>query len=169
MIFSRKANAYFIPNLPEHWFIGGSAAISAYIHIPIFNDIDLFFRNKKEVNTTLKNYNLLATAVNPTYKIHDKQVQFINNQFHMSLCDYFESVDFTICQIAIMDGKLYYTEQAQYDIDNLFIRPTNVKTKGKHSISRIKKYMERGFNPAPGLLTWVVDIDEEGFNASTTY
>jgi hypothetical protein len=117
------------------------------------SDIDVFFTNLSE----LKNYKLFLTknGYNSTespfgcinlVKSGHKTIQLIVKKFN-DVNHILDSFDFTICQLALNKNEAVSGQTTLSDIDKKIINIHRWSETPGHTMKRIFKYMDKGFNP----------------------
>jgi hypothetical protein len=88
-------------------------------------------------------------------------MQYVCSAFHPTVENLFQTFDFTICQFVTDGHEIIYTERAEQDLKD---RVLNIEPQYFKLISRpgrLIKYMNIGYDPAPGLLSWALDLDSK--------
>jgi hypothetical protein len=163
------------------WVAGGAArAVFEDAELNPKSDIDIYFpafehtdpaawdltrdsvRNAflriRSQNKTRSGTETLRGTVGKLHEAPEFAVQLIGSAVHPDVEHLFRSIDFTVCQFATDGHTLVYTEAAERD---LAARVLNVETEYKKVVSRparMAKYLNYGFDPTPGLLTWAFDL-----------
>lgn len=118
-------------------------------------DYDLFFMNAEQRDKTkgmLETFGYRLVFACPqgelfTYKRKGVKVQMICKRFYTSIEDLLDSFDFTACQIALYDGKLYVTKQTIRDIKRKELRLNKIEYPVA-TLNRIQKYLAKGYKPS---------------------
>lgn len=95
-----------------------------------------------------------------------RKIQIINVNFYKNVRDLLEDIDFTICRVATDGRVIVYDSRAPDDLKNKIIRPV-VSKRTNNSAKRYYKYIHRGFTPAPGMLSWPLDLDNDATQVET--
>ena len=116
-------------------------------------DIDMFFEGEGQ-RKRFKSYNnhLFSNLVHEspnaeTYKFDQHTIQLIKKDF-ISFGDYFEQVDFTICQFVMEGGHFYSTTSAIVDaLKGQLVVKSIQEGFELDSLRRAFKYQQKGFKP----------------------
>ncbi|RYD39676.1 MAG: hypothetical protein EOP83_36415 [Verrucomicrobiaceae bacterium] len=110
---------------------------------------------KKDETGNNKTITLLAEFKTPwqIQKPVPFKFQIIRSGYYENIGELFRSFDFTICQFATDGHHVIYTEQAERDLASKTLSYEPDYPIGHSRVERLLKYVNRGFTPAPGVLS----------------
>ena len=162
------------------WVAGGAArAVFMGEEIDGPSDVDFFaatYQQSHQMLSSLASYtttNGFQQAMSDTGTVNREakvvslygepsfKVQMVRSAYHEDLPALFRSIDFTICQFATDGHRVVYTERAEQDLENNILNVEHEYRKVVTRPARLYKYLRRGFDPAPGLLSWALDLNNQ--------
>lgn len=180
--FVHSRDAGFVNNLitpdPKGPWIAGGACLAWYQNKPCATDIDLYFRNRKqlekfepEFRQAVSSYNggiyneiqsdnartLVAEIDSRKFK-----VQLIWKEFFDSPKSVIDSFDITVCQIAWDGQQVYYTSSFVNDFAKRQLRFHNIN---HQSHKRLVKYMVYGYELDNESLKQLINSDKVDWDA----
>lgn len=154
-------------------WVAGGAARRMFLDQPLWqSDIDVFFSSNETVDVSAVTTHLIALGFHMrhtsqrafTMRRDALTVQVCSNALEAGSPGYpdltalFGTFDFTVAMFAFDGERLFATEEALDDIKARRLRVPNRDVKTP-SVSRLLKYLDEGFTPAPADLPWLFDLD----------
>lgn len=143
-------------------WIAGGAIRRTLDERPLDSDIDVFFKNKEQMDFTIthlkhEGFKESKKTEHHVELVKDKlKIQCINFMYYDKVEDLLDSFDFTICQFAT-DGKhLYTTPMALWDLARKRL-VINKITFGVATLRRLIKYQKQGYYACSGALTQLLE------------
>lgn len=156
----QKISPYFMMGeLSKYAILGGGSLRTIFDKNDKLVDFDLFFRQSTDLEAArriLERYGCKLVFACPkgelfTYKSKDGlKFQCIFKKAFENVGSLIESFDFTVCQFAISNGILWFTDEALLSLKRKELH-LNKLTYPVASIFRAYKYRDKGFNIFPAV------------------